>query len=100
MHRTIGFGRFLLLLLSPVLVLAQADSPPLVPAESSYSPFGSRDEAEVFLRGATITDLGQFKGLMKEYERHDTAELWDVHVTDQIPTPPMARDLVALRAAR
>ncbi len=52
------------------------------------------------LRGATITDLGQFKGLMKEYERHDTAELWDVHVTDQIPTPPMARDLVALRAAR
>ena len=52
------------------------------------------------LRGATITDLAQIKGLFADYERGDTAMLWDVHVTDQVPTPPMRRNCDVLRSKR
>jgi len=41
------------------------------------------------LRGATITDVNQFDGLMREYEAGDTAMVWDVHISDQVTTPKM-----------
>jgi acetolactate synthase-1/2/3 large subunit len=49
--------------------------------------------------GATVTDLGQFSQLMADYETSDTAVIWDVHVSDQVMTPPM-RDEVAATAAK
>ena len=52
------------------------------------------------VRGATVTDLKQFKSLMQEYERGDNAAIWDVHVSDQVMTPPMRDEVAALKKAR
>jgi thiamine pyrophosphate-dependent acetolactate synthase large subunit-like protein len=41
------------------------------------------------LRGATVTDVNQFDGLMKEYEAGDTAMIWDVVTSDLVTTPKM-----------
>jgi acetolactate synthase I/II/III large subunit len=41
------------------------------------------------LRGATVTDVSQFDGLMKEYEAGDTAMIWDVVTSDLVTTPKM-----------
>lgn len=49
------------------------------------------------LNGATITDLGQFEGLMKEYEASNKAAIWDVHVSDQVMAPPMRDEVAELR---
>lgn len=45
------------------------------------------------LRGATVTNVNQFKDLMKEYEAGDTAMIWDVHISDQIMAPNMRDDV-------
>ncbi len=49
------------------------------------------------LNGATVTDLGQFEGLMKAYEASDKAAIWDVHVSDQVMAPPMRDEVAELR---
>jgi acetolactate synthase-1/2/3 large subunit len=41
------------------------------------------------LRGATVTDVSQFKGLMEEYEKGDTSMVWDVITSDKVVTPKM-----------
>jgi thiamine pyrophosphate-dependent acetolactate synthase large subunit-like protein len=51
------------------------------------------------LAAATVTDLRQFKSLMAEYESSDTAAIWDVHVSDQVMTPPMRDEVAALSKA-
>jgi hypothetical protein len=33
---------------------------------------------------------------MAEYENSDTAAIWDVHVSDQVMTPPMRDEVAAL----
>src|SRR5262249_27036503 len=38
------------------------------------------------LRGATVTDVRQLKGLMDEYEKGDTAMIWDVAISDKVVT--------------
>lgn len=50
------------------------------------------------LRGATVTDLGQIPALMQEYERGDTAMIWDVHVSDRVMTPPMRDEVMPTRS--
>lgn len=49
-------------------------------------------------KGATVTSLDQFAGLMEEYEAGSTAAIWDVHVSDRVMAPPM-RDEVAFAGA-
>ncbi len=39
--------------------------------------------------GATVTSLDQLAPLFAEYEKSDVATVWDVHVSDQVMTPPM-----------
>lgn len=41
------------------------------------------------LRGATINDVSQIKGLMEEYEKGDTTMVWDVITSDKVVTPKM-----------
>ncbi len=38
------------------------------------------------LRGATVTELGRFEELLREHQKGDTSELWDVHIDDKIPS--------------
>jgi acetolactate synthase-1/2/3 large subunit len=43
------------------------------------------------LRGANVTDVGQFEGLFRDYEAQDKAEIWNIHVTDQVVSPNIRR---------
>ena len=52
------------------------------------------------LRGVTITDVGQLKAAMAAYEKSDCAEIWDVHVSDEVMAPPMRDEVAALRKAK
>jgi thiamine pyrophosphate-dependent acetolactate synthase large subunit-like protein len=57
--------------------------------------FGRPDFASIAksfgLRGATVTDLGQFAALAKDYEAGDTAAVWDVHISDKVVSPRMRK---------
>ena len=57
--------------------------------------FGRPDFAAIAkgfgLRGTNVTDLGQLQGLMREYEAQDTAELWNIPISDQVTSPSMRR---------
>jgi len=57
--------------------------------------FGRTDLAAIAkgfgLRGATITDVGQFPGLFEAYAAQDTAELWNIHVSDKVVSPNTRR---------
>ena len=43
------------------------------------------------LRSATVTALGRFETLLREHQRGDTAELWDLHIADKIPSAQYRR---------
>jgi len=43
------------------------------------------------LRGATVTTLGTLDALFREHQRNGTAELWDVHTDDEIPSSAYRR---------
>jgi acetolactate synthase-1/2/3 large subunit len=45
------------------------------------------------LRGATVRGPGAFAGLLAEYEAGSTAMIWDVHVSDRIVSPSLARNI-------
>ncbi|RUT34803.1 thiamine pyrophosphate-binding protein [Arsenicitalea aurantiaca] len=49
--------------------------------------------------GATVTRIEQLPDLMARYEAGEVAAIWDVHVSDQVMTPPM-RDEVAASKSR
>jgi acetolactate synthase-1/2/3 large subunit len=49
------------------------------------------------LRGVTITNVDQFRAAMAAYEKSDCAEIWDVHVSDQVMAPPMRDEVAALK---
>ena len=63
--------------------------------DDSGSIFGRTDLAAIAkgfgLRGHTITDVSQFKPLFEEYQKHDTAELWNIHVSDKVVNPSTRR---------
>jgi len=46
------------------------------------------------LRGATITDVNQFPKLFEAYAAQDTAELWNIHVSDTVVSPSTRRGTV------
>jgi len=52
------------------------------------------------LRGATVTDVKQFKGLLEEYEKGDTAMVWDVITSDKVVTPKMVAGVKAGHGVR
>lgn len=43
------------------------------------------------LRGATIGDLSQFSSLMQDFHGQETAEVWNVPISDQVMSPTMRR---------
>src|SRR5690606_31820197 len=55
--------------------------------------FGRTDLAAIArgfgLRGENVTEPGNFARLLDEYEQADTAELWNVHVSDKVVNPRM-----------
>ncbi len=63
--------------------------------DDSGSIFGRTDLASIAkgfgLRGATVTDASQFKLLFDAYQVQDTAELWNIHVSDQVVSPSVWR---------
>ena len=65
--------------------------------DDSGSVFGHTDLAAIAvgfgLRGATVTDLSQFKSLFDAYHAQDTAEIWNIHVSDQVVSPHTRRAL-------
>lgn len=64
--------------------------------DDSGAIFGRADLAAIAtgfgLRGANVADLGRFKTLMAGYEANDTAEIWNVAVSDQVVSPRMKRE--------
>ena len=43
------------------------------------------------LRGATVSTMGRFELLFNEHLRSKSAELWDVHIDDKIPSAAYRR---------
>ena len=65
--------------------------------DDSGAVFGRTDLAAIAkgfgLRGATVTDVGQFKGLFDAYQAQGTAEVWNVHISDRVMNPSTRRQL-------
>jgi acetolactate synthase I/II/III large subunit len=59
--------------------------------DDSGAVFGRTDLAAIAkgfgLRGATITDISQFQPLFAAYAAQDKAEVWNVHISDQVMNP-------------
>lgn len=45
------------------------------------------------LRGATVTAPGELAALMSDYEAHDGAVIWNVHISDHVISPSMRRSI-------
>ena len=62
----------------------------------SGSVFGRSDFAAIAkgfgLRGANVTDVGQFKALFDAYQAQDKAEVWNIHVSDKVVSPNTRRN--------
>jgi thiamine pyrophosphate-dependent acetolactate synthase large subunit-like protein len=52
------------------------------------------------LGAATVTDLSELERLMEDFEKGDTAAIWDVRVSDRVMTPPMRDEVAGLRPIR
>ena len=67
--------------------------------DDSGSIFGRTDLAAIAkgfgLRGTTVTDIAQLKPLFEAYAAQDTAELWNIHISDQVMNPGMQRAVKA-----
>lgn len=65
--------------------------------DDSAAIFGRPDFAGIAkgfgLRGATVTDIGQLQGLFEAYQANDRAEIWDIHISDQVITPRMRKTI-------
>jgi acetolactate synthase I/II/III large subunit len=65
--------------------------------DDSGAVFGRTDLASIAkgfgLRGATITDVSQFRPLFEAYAAQDKAEVWNVHISDQVMNPSTRRQL-------
>jgi thiamine pyrophosphate-dependent acetolactate synthase large subunit-like protein len=63
--------------------------------KDSGSVFGRTDLAAVAagfgLRGANITDIKQIGPLFEAYAAQDRAEVWNIHVSDQVVSPSTRR---------
>ena len=65
--------------------------------DDSGSIFGRTDLAAIAkgfgLRGANVSDVAQFKPLFDAYQAQDTAELWNIHVSDRVVSPHTRRGM-------
>jgi acetolactate synthase-1/2/3 large subunit len=65
--------------------------------DDSGAIFGRTDLAAIAkgfgLRGTTVTDVSQFHGLFDAYQAQGTAEVWNVHISDQVMNPSTRRQL-------
>ncbi|MFD2260468.1 thiamine pyrophosphate-binding protein [Chelativorans composti] len=43
------------------------------------------------IRGRVITDVSQFADAVEAFQAHDGAEVWDLHISDQVVSPMMRR---------
>lgn len=63
--------------------------------DDSGAIFGRADFASISkgfgLRGSNVSDPGQFAALLRDYEVHDSAEIWNVPISDQVTSPTMRR---------
>lgn len=72
--------------------------------DDSGAIFGRTDLAAIAqgfgLRGTNVTKLGGFKTLLEGFEAADTAEIWNVHVSDQVVNPRMRLNVKAGHGVR
>jgi acetolactate synthase-1/2/3 large subunit len=65
--------------------------------DDSGAIFGRTDLAAIAkgfgLRGANVSDVAQFKPLFEAYQAQDTAELWNIHVSDRVVSPHTRRGM-------
>jgi thiamine pyrophosphate-dependent acetolactate synthase large subunit-like protein len=65
--------------------------------DDSGAIFGRTDLAAIAkgfgLRGANVNDVAQFKPLFDAYAAQDTAELWNIHVSDRVVSPHTRRGM-------
>ncbi|MCB4770410.1 thiamine pyrophosphate-binding protein [Ancylobacter sp. Lp-2] len=63
--------------------------------DESSAVFGRTDFASIAegfgLRGRTVTSAGELAELFASYENQDQAEVWNVHISDQVLAPIMKR---------
>ena len=63
--------------------------------DASGSVFGRTDLAAIArgfgLRGANVTDVSRFRPLFEDYRAQDTAEIWNIHVSDRVVSPSTRR---------
>ena len=65
--------------------------------DDSGAIFGRTDLAAIAkgfgLRGTTVTDVSQFRPLFEAYQARCTAEVWNIHISDQVMNPSTRRQL-------
>jgi acetolactate synthase I/II/III large subunit len=65
--------------------------------DDSGAIFGRTDLAAIAkgfgLRGANVSDVAQFKPLFEAYQAQDTAEVWNIHVSDRVVSPHTRRGM-------
>ena len=65
--------------------------------DDSGAIFGRTDLAAIAkgfgLRGHTITDTKQIRPLFDAYQKQDTAEVWNIQVSDLVVNPTMNRQV-------
>jgi hypothetical protein len=63
--------------------------------DDSGAIFGRADFASISkgfgLRGSNVTDPRQFAALLRDYEAHNSAEIWNIPISDQVTSPTMRR---------
>jgi acetolactate synthase I/II/III large subunit len=63
--------------------------------DDSGAIFGRTDFGSIArgfgLRGTTVADLSEFGSLMRDYDAQETAEIWNVPISDQVTSPTMRR---------
>jgi thiamine pyrophosphate-dependent acetolactate synthase large subunit-like protein len=63
--------------------------------DDSGAIFGRTDFGSIArgfgLRGTTVEDLLQFESLMRDYDAQETAEIWNIPISDQVTSPTMRR---------
>ena len=66
--------------------------------DDSGAIFGRTDFGSISkgfgLRGTNVTDLGQFAGLLRDYEAQGDAEIWNIPISDQVTSPTMRKNKV------
>lgn len=52
------------------------------------------------LQGRVITSLSQFEEAVEAFQSHDSAEVWDIHISDQVVSPMMRRAVASRKVLK